>query len=185
MSEVLNLSDFEYVLKEVAKIWTPGTEAIRLKMEMKVNSLEETPAALKEAGYEVYAADLPVKVSGVAAVVDGRRYILVNRDESRARQQFTIAHELGHHVLHLNPTPEAELIGFAKATDKEFQADQFAAVWHVLGTEPKERKEILRRNPRAGKVLTASVVATILLFLVPVICYVFSRLFGNKAASEK
>ncbi len=185
MSELQKLSDFQYVLSEVVKIWTPGAEAMRLKTEMKVNSAEETPAALKQAGYEVYSADLPVKVSGVAAVVDGRRYIVVNRYESRAQQQFTLAHELGHHVLHLNPSPAAELIGFAEATDQEFQADQFATVWHVWGTEPKEREELLRQNPRAGMVLTASVLATILLILIPILFRVSSWLFSRKLSSEK
>ena len=70
--------DFEYVLKEVTRIWTPGAEAIRLKSEMKVRSSAETTAALQQAGYVVYRADLPVKVSGVAAVVEGRRYIVLN-----------------------------------------------------------------------------------------------------------
>jgi hypothetical protein len=185
MSELQTLSDFQYVLNEVVKIWIPGAEAMRLKMEMKVNSPHDTPAALKDAGYEVYAADLPVKVSGVAAVVDGRRYIVVNRDESRAQQQFTLAHELGHHVLHLNPSPAAELVGFAKTTDQEFQADQFATVWHVWGTEPKEREELLRQNPRAGMVLTASMLATILLILVPILFHVSSWLFKKKPSPGK
>ena len=45
-----------------------------------------------------------------------------------------MAHELGHHVSHLNPSPLAELVGFAEATDQEFQADQFVSVWHIWGT---------------------------------------------------
>lgn len=176
--------DFESVVKEVARIWTPAAEAIRLKDEMKVRSLAETTAALQQAGYEVYKADLPVKVSGVAAVLDGRRYIVVNRYESRARQQFTLAHELGHHVLHLNPSPVAELAGFAEATDQEFQADQFASVWHMWGTEPEEREELLRQNPRAGRVMTASVMATVLVVLGSILFYVCSRLFSRKPSPK-
>jgi IrrE N-terminal-like domain len=178
-------SDFEYVLDQIARIWTPGAEAIRLKTEMNVRSLAETHAALAEAGYEVYAADLPVRVSGLAAMVNGRRYIVVNRYESRTQQQFTLAHELGHHVLHLNPSSAAELVGFAEGTDQEFQADQFASVWHMFGARPEEQAEVLRRNPRAGMVMSASLMATILVILVPILAYLCTRLFINKSASQK
>jgi hypothetical protein len=118
-------------------------------------------------------------------VVDGRRYILVNRYESRVRQQFTVAHELGHHVLHLNPSPTAELAGFAEGTDQEFQADQFASVWLIWGTKPEEQGELLRRNPRAGMVLSVSVMATVLMILVPIVFYLCSRMFSQKPASQK
>lgn len=185
MTEPGTSFDFNYVTKEVAKIWTPGAEAIRIKTEMKVRSLPETAAALQRAGYEVYRADLPVKVSGVAAVVDGRRYIVVNRRESQFEQQFTVAHELGHHVLHLNPSSAAELDGFAEGTDREFQADQFATLWHMWETDPEEREELLRRNSRARMVLSASVLATVFVVLAPILFYLCSRLFGGKPAPKR
>ena len=183
MSEPETSFDFEFVVKQVARIWTPAAEAIRLKSEMKVCSFAETTAALQQAGYEVYRADLPAKVSGVAAVLDGRRYIVVNRHESGARQQFTVAHELGHHVLHLNSSPVAELAGFAEATDQEFQADQFASMWHIWGTEPEEQQELLRRNPHAGVVLSVSVIATVLVVVASILFHVCSRFIGRKTAA--
>jgi hypothetical protein len=90
---------------------------------MKVCSFAETSAALQQAGYEVYRADLPAKVSGVAAVLD---------------------------------------------------------IW---GTEPEEQQELLRRNPRAGVVLSASVIATVLVVVASILFHVCSRFIGRKTAA--
>lgn len=172
----------EYVLKEVVKIWTPAGEALRLQNEMNVRSLEQTCAALEREGYEVHRADLPMAVSGCAAVVGGRRYIVVNRYESQAQQQYTVSHELGHHVLHLNPSSPVEGLEPSDGIDNEFQADQFASVWLMWGTKLEQREEVLRRNPRASAVLSASVMATVLIVVSSLLFYVCSRLFLSTPA---
>jgi Zn-dependent peptidase ImmA (M78 family) len=182
MTEGATPFSVEYVFREVVKIWTPAAEAIWLQSEMNVRSLGQTTAALERAGYEVYRADLPMAVSGCAAVVDGRRYIVVNRYESQARQQYTVSHELGHHVLHLNPSSPVEGLEPSDGIDKEFQADQFASIWLMWATKPEQRGDVLRRNPRASAVLSASVMLTVLIVAGSLLLYVCSRLFpGNPA----
>lgn len=51
-------------------------------------------------GCVVKTADLDDELSGMAFIKDGKRAIVVNAWHHPNRQRFTIAHELGHHVLH-------------------------------------------------------------------------------------
>ena len=51
-------------------------------------------------GLHVGAADLPSEVSGFLTLRGKRGVIAYNEAHSRVRQRFTIAHEIGHYVLH-------------------------------------------------------------------------------------
>lgn len=55
---------------------------------------------LKIAGVRAEAADLGQDVSGLLAIHDGNGFIAYSEDQSNQRQRFTIAHELGHFLLH-------------------------------------------------------------------------------------
>jgi len=44
--------------------------------------------------------DLGLEISGMAFIDEGRRYVCYNEDHHPNRQRFTIAHEIGHHILH-------------------------------------------------------------------------------------
>ena len=77
---------------------------------------------------------LPDDLSGFLVHEDGNSVIGVNTRHSKPRQSFTIAHELGHFLLH--PTSnfiDRKLIYFrnsrsSEATDmREIQANEFAA----------------------------------------------------------
>lgn len=48
----------------------------------------------------VTPADLGPGVSGALMISDGKASIGVNQMESKVRRRFTIAHELGHYILH-------------------------------------------------------------------------------------
>lgn len=54
----------------------------------------------KKLGVEIIKHDLGDNVSGVLYIDKGQGIIGYNPNESRVRQRFTIAHELGHYVLH-------------------------------------------------------------------------------------
>lgn len=61
---------------------------------------------------------------------EGNWVIVVNRNQTEARQRFTIAHELGHYVLHRNESDVFEDEIFFRSDEKdlsEYQADNFAA----------------------------------------------------------
>lgn len=59
------------------------------------------PAAIaSNLGAEVRLFDLEADVSGVLYREADRRVIVVNKQQSLVRQRFTIAHEIGHLILH-------------------------------------------------------------------------------------
>ena len=61
---------------------------------------------------------------------DGSWVIVVNSNQTEARKRFTIAHELGHYVLHRNESDVFEDEIFFRSDEKdlsEYQADNFAA----------------------------------------------------------
>lgn len=49
---------------------------------------------------EVHFEELDDEVSGLLLISGGRSTIAVNRDHHKNRQRFTIAHEIGHFILH-------------------------------------------------------------------------------------
>lgn len=55
---------------------------------------------LTAAGIKAEAADLGEDVSGLLAIHRGKGIIAYSEGQSRQRQRFTIAHELGHFMLH-------------------------------------------------------------------------------------
>lgn len=57
-------------------------------------------AIAKELGISVLAATLPAGVSGELRPSEGTYVVRVNRHDSKARQRFTVAHEIAHYLLH-------------------------------------------------------------------------------------
>lgn len=53
-------------------------------------------------GLNIYHYDLGENISGALVIDNGQGTIGVNPLESSVRQRFTVAHELGHFVLHKN-----------------------------------------------------------------------------------
>lgn len=60
---------------------------------------------------KVYEGNLDKKISGaiIYSANDDRFDILVNREDAKVRQRFTIAHELGHYFLHRELLKKDEL----------------------------------------------------------------------------
>jgi Zn-dependent peptidase ImmA (M78 family) len=44
--------------------------------------------------------DLDDELSGMAFIRNGQRFVIVNSNHHENRRRFTMAHEMGHHVLH-------------------------------------------------------------------------------------
>lgn len=90
--------------------------------------VEQLAAAL---GVKVIAAPGNPSLSGAFVISDGRAYILYNEAHVPVRQRFSIAHELGHYLLHSRPGEEALLFRddhSSLGTDfKEIQANAFAS----------------------------------------------------------
>jgi Zn-dependent peptidase ImmA (M78 family) len=99
-------------------------------------------AVAKYLHIQVLYEDFDDHTSGLLVVKNGKRVIGVNRKHHRNRQRFTIAHEIGHFVLHHtsfdDPRNEIHIdkkwAYFRSAAsipgtdnEQEFQANQFAA----------------------------------------------------------
>lgn len=79
---------------------------IENKAQLILNSLKLHTAPIpvdevaKRSGVGLVAFDLGEDVSGVLHMKEGAANIGYNPNESKLRQRFTIAHELGHYFLH-------------------------------------------------------------------------------------
>jgi hypothetical protein len=170
-------SSLEAVFEGLDMIWTPGAEAMKMQQALGVQSLAEMPAALERAGYEVCYVDLPERVSGFAKVIEGKPHIVLNRAKSVAHLRFTLSHELGHHVLHLDPSRNAQL-GLPSKDFAEFQAHQFATLCILFLANEKEREDVLSQNPELLLAGVMSLLMTAGVILIPLIVYLWSSLGG-------
>jgi Zn-dependent peptidase ImmA (M78 family) len=102
-----------------------------------------------------------MKVSGK----DGKPIIAIKSSDSEERKRFTIAHEIGHFVLHGNELahvdPDLEAVVYrdkssAMATNtKEIQANQFAA---ELLMPTDEINTLMLENQKSDKDITKTII---------------------------
>lgn len=86
---------------------------------------------------DVKAVTFDEEISGIFVMKDKMAHIAYNKNEPENRIRFTVAHELGHYVLHSQNTPlfidKAEKLMFRNADSssgeyrKEREANSFAA----------------------------------------------------------
>lgn len=77
------------------------SEAQRLLNAHRINSLPiPVEEVAKKAGINVFPFDLGAEVSGVLHITNGVANIGYNPLESKVRQRYTLAHEIGHFILH-------------------------------------------------------------------------------------
>ena len=127
------------------------------------NVIEDIESAVENFGIEVKYSDMShikssEEISGYVHVVDGVPEIVINGFQSKLRQRFTIAHELGHVLLHWQWQPgkhlpdglvdRKESYSSVDAQQREKQADNFAAEFLApLENVVKFLKEIREENP--------------------------------------
>jgi len=178
-------SSIHAVLEILELVWAPGAEAVKVQQSWGVRSLADLPAAVERAGYEVSYVDLPDRVSGFAQVIEGKPHIVLNRAKSAEHLQYTVPHELGHHVLHLDGSrdPQSRL---PSADLMEFQAHQFATLWILLLANEKEREDVLRQNPEWLLVGFISLLMTAGAIAIPLIAHLLSSVneLPNQAAQK-
>jgi Zn-dependent peptidase ImmA (M78 family) len=77
------------------------SQATEILSELKIKSVPiQVEKIAKKLGLDVVQRDLGSNVSGVLYVQNGKGTIGYNPNESEVRKRFTIAHEIGHFVLH-------------------------------------------------------------------------------------
>ncbi len=87
---------------------TAGAARRRAAALLREQGVRATPvdvaALAKQLGISVVAQSMEETVSGVLVMRDDRAAIGVNQAHHLHRQRFTIAHELGHYLLHSGDT---------------------------------------------------------------------------------
>lgn len=81
-------------------------------------------------GYSVFQADLGASIAGMVEKNAQEAKIYINKNELPERQRFTIAHEIGHILLHHKGGQDIEFTDYRnndRYDQKEFEADNFAA----------------------------------------------------------
>lgn len=91
----------------------------------------------KAIGIELIEEDFKNDVSGLFVISNDKQIISYNKNEPKTRQRFTIAHEIGHFILHskeqpifIDKTPKVMFRNTASTTGevlKEREANAFAA----------------------------------------------------------
>lgn len=94
-------------------------------------------------GVQVERTTFEDDVSGVLVLEDGRGMIGVNASHAPTRQRFTVAHELGHYVLHRDQLP----------VFIDTQLRQFSAVFRDAGSSTGEDRREREANGFAAALL--------------------------------
>lgn len=173
-------STTEMLLQGFDTIWSAAGEATKLQEELNVRSLEETATAAERAGCEVCYADLPEKVSGFAEIIEGKAHIVLNRAKSPLNLQYTLPHELGHCVLHLDASRDAGRPRLAPKGAAEFEAHLFAASWVTHSGNGQQSREVLAANPESLATILGAFMLTLALIVIAIIAWVCSKLFSTK-----
>jgi len=109
-----------------------------LKEHDHLNAPINIKSIIKKLGIKLSPYDLGEDVSGVLVIDKGNYKIGYNSTESLVRQRFTLAHEVGHFILHCEDKEEGLFVDntkymFRKGSPnskeykREMQANQFAA----------------------------------------------------------
>ena len=162
-------STFGLLIESLGMIWNPGLEALKLKQAFDIQSLADIPPAAIRAGCEIYNVDLPARVSGFSLVVDDKRLIVINRDNPSLHRDYTVAHELAHQILHLNPSHSFVLPQIVTNDLQEFQANMFATALVVWTANDQEREVMGRQNPELHFTPVAALLLTLAAILIALV----------------
>ncbi|WP_018275153.1 ImmA/IrrE family metallo-endopeptidase [Teredinibacter turnerae] len=84
---------------------SPGRVEAKARKLLEQSGITSAPVDVelvaKTLGIEIQFDDLDDDVSGFLSVEPGRSVAVINQNHHSNRQRFTIAHELGHYVLHV------------------------------------------------------------------------------------
>lgn len=134
-------------------MYKPVQEARQVLKRFGVNLPIDVEALIKEYGIAIRSQELEEAVSGILVIKEGRATIGVNENHHPNRQRFTLAHELGHFILHKSASSvfvDASTIFFRDGTSsdgskiQEIEANAFAA--ELLMPE-KQIREAINSQP--------------------------------------
>lgn len=124
MSESIEWPEFKLFSLDLDEGYTPVQSAIHIRRAFNLSPDEPViniNYLLEKAGIIVVEIESFDKFDGVSFITDqGQPVIVIKREMSNDRKRFTLAHELGHIIMHINSIiPEFR--------DKEHEANEFAS----------------------------------------------------------
>ena len=146
LSESIEWPDFKLAPLNVEDGYAPEYIANYTRRLLKVNvdePIKNIFSILETAGIIIYEINDDEKFDGVSFITDkGNPIIIVNKNFSNDRKRFTIAHELGHILMH-----NENNFPISSYRDKEKEANQFASeflmptvgCWNLTAQQIKER----------------------------------------------
>jgi len=136
------LSIFKTAIGPNERTFVPVYEAANFIKTRGLCHFSELRNVLARLGIVVHETkELPNSVSGLSQRVDGTPIILVNANMSELEREYTIAHELGHHVLHHSKGNRTLLA--------EIDVEPFAVTLLLLTTNDQERLRYFDEVPAA------------------------------------
>jgi Zn-dependent peptidase ImmA (M78 family) len=162
--------------ESLERLWNPGMEAIKLQLDHRIQTVEDIPVAAQKVGCHISYVSLPTKVSGFAHVIEGTPHIVVNRAKPLSHTRFTIAHELGHHQLHLTRSRNNDQAQ-PPNNATEFEANMFASVLVSTTTSDEQQEQMLAHNPEIPSTLAVCMFATVLAILMALVIWFCANVF--------
>lgn len=116
------------------------SEMILSELNLSNTNTVDVIKVAKELGFTVYKSKFERDdIDGIVINSNEEKSIHVNEDQIYQRQRFTIAHEIGHIVLHHDMEANYEMVDYRTSggefSQKEFEANSFAAALLM----PKEK----------------------------------------------
>lgn len=126
MCDMMDFPSFGFAYFDIENGFTPEEVArnIRRKFKLGNEPVRNIVNLIEANGVVVYMWDCPYDdFDGVSLISDkGNHIIIVNRNMSNDRKRFTLAHELGHILMHQN----VDFI-ISESRDREKEANAFAS----------------------------------------------------------
>jgi Zn-dependent peptidase ImmA (M78 family)/transcriptional regulator with XRE-family HTH domain len=127
MSDSIEWPEFRLVPLDIEEGYVPETIARNIRKAMKITPNEPIKSIFtlfENFGIIVIEFEITEKFDGVSFITDkGNPVIIINKSFSNDRKRFTLAHELGHLMMHDFPIPNYRNI----EKIKENEANRFAS----------------------------------------------------------
>jgi len=117
-----------YTINQVESI----ADEIHTQLYKEEDEIINVVEIAKQLGFDVYSSNFSSDIAGMVINSKDKHAIYVNQSDIIERQRFTIAHEIGHIILHHNikesEFEEVDYRGKNKVFEpKEYEANNFAA----------------------------------------------------------
>lgn len=115
-----------YTVEQIEEI----TSTILTSLNENNKNIVDVIEIANRIGFDVYQANFDGDISGMVKNSQSERSIYINSDDIPTRQRFTIAHEIGHIILHHdNLEEDFNVVDYRSKSfsPRESEADAFAA----------------------------------------------------------